>query len=111
MIDFGPMILNGIEMPFNFDDDTEATQAKKLHQMVSDVIAELDRTMKINEDIIRFLIVRVEKFDDRDNLITQMKTFVDEFGGMAKDKGYRSFKNSAEDNIEQAEKVSVTAAE
>lgn len=42
MIDFGPMILNGIEMPFNFDDDTEATQAKKLHQMVSDTIAELD---------------------------------------------------------------------
>ena len=42
MIDFGPMILNGIEMPFNFDDDAEATQAKKLHQMVSDVIAELD---------------------------------------------------------------------
>ena len=40
-----------------------------------------------------------------------MKTFVDEFGGMAKDKGYRSFKNSAEDNIEQAEKVSVTATE
>ena len=77
----------------------------------ADVIAELDRTMKINEDIIRFLIVRVEKFDDRDNLITQMKTFIDEFGGMAKDKGYRSFKNSAEDNIEQAEKVSVTATE
>ena len=75
----------------------------------ADVIAELDRTMKINEDIIRFLIVRVEKFDDRDNLITQMKTFVDEFGGMAKDKGYRS-KNSAED-IDQSEKVSITAAE
>lgn len=76
----------------------------------ADVIMELDRTMKINEDIIRFLIVRVEKFDDRDNLITQMKTFIDEFG-VAKDKGYRSIKNSTEDIVDQAEKVSVATVE
>ncbi|MBQ7674165.1 MAG: 30S ribosomal protein S6 [Alphaproteobacteria bacterium] len=81
-----------------------------------DVIAELDRTMKINEDIIRFLIVRVEKFDDKDNLITQIKTFVDDFG-MARDKGYRPTSSSlynnsgnnkdSDENPDQAEKTVV----
>ncbi len=76
------------------------------------VVSELDRTMRINEDIIRFLIVRVEKFDGRDNLITQTKAFVDEFGSMTKDKGYRLFKSSAESNaIDQAGKVNVAVAE
>ncbi|MBR1734677.1 MAG: 30S ribosomal protein S6 [Alphaproteobacteria bacterium] len=77
-----------------------------------EVVAELDRTMKINEDIIRFMIVKVNKFDEKDNLITQVKAFVDEFG-MVKDKGYRSAsynnnnnKDSAE-NIDQAEKTAV----
>lgn len=71
----------------------------------ADVIAELNRTMKINEDIIRSLVVKVDKFDDKDNLITQVKTFVDDFGGQ-RDRGYRSYKNSSEET-DQAEKVSV----
>ena len=71
-------------------------------------IAELDRTMKINEDIIRFLIVKVQKFDDRDNLITQMKTFGDDFnaarGGADRDRGgyHRSYRDS---DVDQAERT------
>lgn len=74
-------------------------------------IAELDRTMKINEDIVRFLIVKVQKFDDRDNLITQMKTFSDDFGAN-RERGdrSRSFRNSSED-IDQAEKAPENTAE
>lgn len=58
------------------------------------VIDELNRTMKINEDIIRHLIVRVNMFDDKENLITQIKTFSDDFSGGIKDRGYRSNKSS-----------------
>lgn len=69
-------------------------------------IAELDRTMKINEDIIRFLIVKVQKFDEGDNLITQIKTFVDDFGGMNRERGnYRSFRGG--DDIDRAEKAPI----
>lgn len=74
-----------------------------------ETVAELNRTMKINEDIIRFLIVKVNKFDDKDNLITQMKAF-DEFG-MAKDRGYRPSRNSTAESVDQAEKLSSVAAE
>ncbi|MBQ3564578.1 MAG: 30S ribosomal protein S6, partial [Alphaproteobacteria bacterium] len=36
-----------------------------------EVVAELNRMMKINEDIIRHLIVKVDKFEDKENLISQ----------------------------------------
>lgn len=62
------------------------------------VIDELNRMMKINEDIIRHLIVKVDKFDDRENLISQAKTFNDDFIAM-KDKGYRSHV-SAENSVD-----------
>lgn len=52
------------------------------------IISELDRNMKINEDIIRHLIVRVDAFEDKENLISQAKTYGDELG--AKDVGYRA---------------------
>jgi small subunit ribosomal protein S6 len=48
------------------------------------VVAELNRTMSINEDIVRHLIVKVEDFDNRDTLISQVKTFSDDFGGMGR---------------------------
>ncbi len=62
-------------------------------QMKADgeTVAELNRIMKINEDIIRHLIVRVDAFEDRENLITQAKTYTDEFA--QKDTGYRNSDN------------------
>ncbi|MDR2158209.1 MAG: 30S ribosomal protein S6 [Holosporaceae bacterium] len=70
------------------------------------LVAELGRLMRINEDIIRRLIVKVDRFDDRENLISQIKTVNDEFFG-AKDSGYRAAANktiAAEE--ETAEKTS-----
>lgn len=52
------------------------------------IVAELNRSMKINEDIIRHLIVRVDAFEDKENLISQAKTYGDEMG--TKDVGYRA---------------------
>jgi small subunit ribosomal protein S6 len=53
------------------------------------VVAELNRTMRINEDIIRHLIVKVNKFDNRDNLISQARSFDDDFVSQ-RERGYRS---------------------
>jgi small subunit ribosomal protein S6 len=54
----------------------------------ANTIAELNRIMKINEDIIRHLIVRVDNFDEKEVLISQAKAFTDDFG-QSKDRGYR----------------------
>ena len=55
--------------------------------------------MRINEDIIRHLIVKVDKFDDRDVLISQAKmSFNDDFGA-PRDKGYRSAPKTAETEV------------
>lgn len=45
----------------------------------ADCIHELENTMRLNEDIIRYLVVRVESFDDKDNLISQVKSFSDDY--------------------------------
>lgn len=66
------------------------------------VVSELNRSMKINEDIIRYLIVKVDEFDDRENLISQTKNFMDDFGSQ-KDKGYRIKASEESDNVDQAE--------
>lgn len=78
-------------------------------------IKELERMMGLNEDIIRFLVVKVDAFETRENLITQAKFFSESNSAIAKaktkDSGYRN-KNAinttevdiAEDNTE---KVSV----
>ncbi len=50
------------------------------------VVDELTHTMKFNEDIVRYLLVTVDEFENRENLITQMKTNNDDFN---KDVGYR----------------------
>ncbi|MDR1551709.1 MAG: 30S ribosomal protein S6 [Holosporaceae bacterium] len=73
------------------------------------LVAEFSRMMRINEDIIRLLVVCVEKFSDGDNLISQAKTFDSEFPG--KDFGNRSsgarassvVQNAAEDGVEEAQ--------
>ena len=70
----------------------------------SAIVAELNRTMRINEDIIRHLIVKVEAFDNKENLISQAKTYHDEFGGATKDVGYRAA-NSKIDMIKETEEV------
>ena len=51
-------------------------------------ISEFDRLALINEDIIRHLIVKVDSFEDKENLISQAKTYGDDMG--AKDVGYRA---------------------
>ncbi|MDR2724402.1 MAG: 30S ribosomal protein S6 [Holosporaceae bacterium] len=53
------------------------------------LIAELGRLMRINEDIIRQSIVKVDKFNDDENLISQAKTLSDEAVGV-RDTGYRA---------------------
>lgn len=78
-------------------------------------LTELDRTMKFNEDIIRYLIVKVNAFENKDNLISQAKTFNDGFNnanaanGGVRDTGYRATPradaaNDAE-SIDKTEKV------
>ncbi|MDR0968547.1 MAG: 30S ribosomal protein S6 [Holosporaceae bacterium] len=73
----------------------------------SSVVAELGRIMRINEDIIRQLIVRVEEFDGKDNLISQAKTFGGDFVE-AKDAGYRNASNKTivTENNNEAEAAS-----
>lgn len=70
-----------------------------------DTVAELNRIMRINEDIIRHLIVRVDAFDDKENLLSQAKTFTDEY--LQKDAGYRNASNktiveNADEDVETA---------
>lgn len=59
-----------------------------------DVVAELSRMMRINEDIIRHLIVRVDAFENKENLISQAKTFGED--SVMKDTGYRAVVKSAD---------------
>ena len=77
-------------------------------------VAELERTMKFNEDIIRHLIVKVDAFENKENLISQAKTFNDNFaaaGGSvvgAKGAGYRARHDAGsrdDDSIDKAEVV------
>ena len=56
-----------------------------------EIVIELDRVVRINEDVIRHLFVKVDKFDDRENLITQAKILNDDYVG--KDTGYRNTNN------------------
>lgn len=62
-----------------------------------DVVSELSRMMRINEDIIRNLVVRVDSFENKENLISQAKTFGED--SVVRDTGYRSApKNNSEDD-------------
>ena len=53
-----------------------------------DIVEELSRIMRINEDIIRYLVVRVNEFENKENLISQAKTFGED--SLVKDTGYRA---------------------
>lgn len=66
-----------------------------------DVINELSRMMRINEDIIRNLIVRVDSFENKENLISQAKTFGED--SVVRDTGYRSIpKNNDGESVDSA---------
>ncbi|MDR3155846.1 MAG: 30S ribosomal protein S6 [Holosporaceae bacterium] len=54
------------------------------------LIAEFERVMRLNEDIIRHLLVKVDAFDDRGNLIPQARVSGDDFALNAKRKSYKS---------------------
>lgn len=73
-------------------------------KMDAKYVKELERIMGLNEDIIRFLLVKVEAFETRDNLITQAR-FANENSAAnlrAKDPGYR--KKASADADTEAEK-------
>ena len=58
-------------------------------------VKELERIMGLNEDIIRFLLVKVDFFETRDNLITQSRftnehSVTSQRGKDIKDTGYRN---------------------
>jgi small subunit ribosomal protein S6 len=74
----------------------------------SALVAELSRIMRINEDVIRHLVVRVEKFSDHDNLISQVKTFGEEFGA-TKDSGYRGSGSRAGVVVESDREIKTAA--
>lgn len=74
----------------------------------SSIVAELNRIMKINEDIIRHLIVKVDEFVDKENLISQAKVYGEDV--VVKDIGYRAA-NSKIDILEEVEKVEVSGEE
>ena len=69
------------------------------------VIDELDRIMRLNEDIIRHLVVRVPYFDDRETLISQMQSFGEDFSINTKDRGYRQNRQSDESTVEDGEQA------
>ena len=71
------------------------------------IVAELSRNMKINEDIIRHLIVKVDAFEDKENLISQAKTYGDD--AATKDIGYRAV-NSKIDMIKEENKEEAVEA-
>lgn len=63
-------------------------------KLSAESIGELDRIMRLNEDIIRHLVVSVEKFEWRDNIISQARFYNDDHSshGMhaGRDTGYRN---------------------
>lgn len=63
-----------------------------------DVVSELDRIMKVNEDIVRHLIVKVDAFEDKENLISQARIYGED--SATKDVGYRAA-NSKIDGLEE----------
>lgn len=73
-------------------------------------IKELERIMSINEDIIRFLVVKVNHFETRENLITQAK-FFNGNRSVTKDVGYRAAnKNNVKElSDESTENVEIVA--
>lgn len=71
-------------------------------------IKELERIMSLNEDIIRFLVVKVDHFVTRENLITQSKFFNN--SKQVKDVGYRNAnKNNVKDVVVETESVEIVA--
>lgn len=73
-----------------------------------DVVAELSRMMRINEDIIRCLVVRVDAFDNKENIISQAKTFGED--SIMKDTGYRAAVKSG-DKVEDVDSAIEAPAE
>lgn len=63
-----------------------------------EIVSELDRVMKVNEDIVRHLIVKVDAFENKENLISQARVFGEDT--TTKDVGYRAA-NSKIDELEE----------
>lgn len=68
------------------------------------LVKELDRIMRINEDIIRFSIIKVDAFETRENLIVQAKTYMDD-SMYSKDGGYRNTSNRDVERASEGEIV------
>lgn len=80
-------------------------------KLSAELIGELDRIMRLNEDIIRHLVVSVEKFEWRDNIISQARFYNDEpHGAITRDTGYRNTSDRSivrEDTEKEVEMVDV----
>lgn len=77
-------------------------------KMDSKYVKELERIMGLNEDIIRFLLVKVEAFETRDNLITQARFANDSnVSSRVRDTGYRNKNAINLDEKEVEEKIEV----
>lgn len=82
-------------------------------RMEAKYVKELERIMGLNEDIIRFLLVKVESFETRDNLITQAR-FTNENNvgnSKVKDSGYRKKASVSADSEIEKESVIVNEVE
>jgi small subunit ribosomal protein S6 len=51
-------------------------------------VAELERTMRINEDVIRYLTVKVESLDAGPSAMLQARNARDDRGGRGRDRGF-----------------------
>ena len=73
-----------------------------------EIVSELDRVLKVNEDIVRHLIVKVDAFENKENLISQVRVFSEDTA--TKDVGYRAanskideFEEKVDDDAEKTE--------
>ncbi len=78
-------------------------------QADSEVVSELDRIMKVNEDIVRHLIVKVDSFENKENLISQARVYGEE--SITKDVGYRAANSKIEGLEEKIDEDVVEKAE
>jgi small subunit ribosomal protein S6 len=73
-------------------------------------VSEMERQMKLNEDIIRFMTVRVEEHEDGPSAIMQSRGRDDRRGPRRDDRGGRDDRGPREDRAPRAESAPAAAA-
>lgn len=72
-------------------------------------ITEMERQMKLNEDILRGLTVRVEELDPNPSYLMQQKTFTSR--SFAQDDSYEDFSETPSSQTEASETISDSPAD